>query len=743
MKLKGIIILITILLFSAIGIGIFQVRDNEKENLVEQSKNILSGFLSFEYEEGGTYGSLYYETFQGEKTLIADHILGEDIDSFVLDEESKLVFFIDENADLYMTEIGKKPKKLLGNIDRIGLKESESRRYLFCRRHDEAGLISHIVVDKHKRKAHEIKTMLNDEQLGLKHSRNSLKFEFDEETLTFCYADAAGNVYCSTSYKKPKLMSKETENEDEENQNTFYAKEETETDSYKPKEQYKISFEEKEDKTSLVIYEGDKGPQILMEDVRDYDMIKAGNEVYRGALKYSHIVGYYYSERFDVFIEFTKDKEMIVYSEQEEKGRTKFEATRKESYSGKEIELSPLDNKDFAVDVFKDIFWNDEAFLTSGSIFYAEDWSGDSALKLRDKKLLLTKLSEEEFKNQLANQKSRKEEKEKELITKKEATLFTKWYIGYVSKIPATYIEVINEDEENYVVQAQFETEDASYKNQYQVDKKHGTVAPLQEGKDDNSTENKDIMTYSIDNDMLWMIDEQGEKGRLFKVKVLDDEKKRRGEKEVKILWKKDHNIYFLVQWYDEYEEYIEADLYRYDLIERKATRLVEAFGVFDSEVEFTFEEERGTIRVKSLVVLHYIDHTRIDAITGEYLETIAQMPYIMEKESAEDDDLYDYEVISPKGKQDFYICEYNKKTKEKRLICKIDGSDYYAGYYPEPAVKVGDEIYFMDYTYYVKPGEVDRRTEDGERIPIYCKVNVKTGLVSRVKEKEYCSLLE
>lgn len=507
-------------------------------------------------------------------------------------------------------------------------------------------------------------------------------------------------------------------------------------------EPYEVHREEKKNKTSLVLYEEGKVPQTLIEDIRGYDVIKVDNRVYYGDLKYSRMKGYYYNERFDVLIELTQDKEMIVYSEKEEKGRTRFEIKRPDKYVAKEMELSPLGGEDFTLDIFKDIYWNDEVFLTHGSVFKIEDWRGYTVLKLADKELILAKISKEEFKEHIDSQKDGRQEKEKELVTDKEALLFTRWYIEYFNNTSPSKLEVINEDEKHYIVQAYFGSDDKSYKNQYHVDKQHGTATPLQENEDEKITAHKDVMTYSIDNDMLWMIDEKGEKGRLFKVKVLKDVKQKEGKIETKFLWQKDHNIYFIVKRYDELEEYIEADLYRYDLIKRKVVYLTGGYGAF-SDVDFEFEEERGTICICSVTAKHEVTILRLDAVLGEYLEAISPGPQVEDKESTKEDNVYEYEIIRPKGKSDFYICQYNKQTRKNRLLCKINTFSYYDAIMPGPVVKLSDEIYFMDYTYYVTEEDRENHVGKAGKPFVFCKVNIKTGVVNRVTKDEYIRFLD
>jgi hypothetical protein len=124
-------------------------------------------------------------------------------------------------------------------------------------------------------------------------------------------------------------------------------------------------------------------------------------------------------------------------------------------------------------------------------------------------------------------------------------------------------------------------------------------------------------------------------------------------------------------------------------------------------------------------------------------LEAISPGPQVEDKENTKEDNVYEYEIIRPKGKSDFYICQYNKQTRKNRLICKINIFSYYDAIEPGPVVKLGDEIYFMDYTYYITQEELDNREKGAPRPIAYCKVNVKTGVVSRVKEQEYINLLD
>ena len=106
MKRKGLWGAVGVLILAGIigcmCIGILKVHEEEK----------VEGYLVFNYDEVGPYGSLYYMTFTGEKTLITSHVLDEDSEYFRLDEDRNLVFYRDESGALYMMKIGEEPEQI-------------------------------------------------------------------------------------------------------------------------------------------------------------------------------------------------------------------------------------------------------------------------------------------------------------------------------------------------------------------------------------------------------------------------------------------------------------------------------------------------------------------------------------------------------------------------------------------------------------------------------------------------------
>lgn len=914
----GVCILAIILVFGVICGIIFELKKAQGGNEIKESP--LVGCLVFEYDEGGTYGSLYYQAFTGEKTLISDHLLGEDGEHFILDERRKLVFYKDEEGALYITEIGKDPKQIVTFIDEVGILESKSGRYLVCASYDEDKLISYFVIDKEERVAHEVKTGLNTDQLY----RGLREIAFDEEGLMLSYRDSEQHLYCSTAYKAPQLIANDyvrqadgiilymasdqkeggytflngrmkgellkagdisdflVENIDGKSTTFFIGKgkegeglymqrkgeesialargdvaefkyisetnklyyllsegnlvcldintahnsavakekelatkmdsfnispngmlvvgtrycrgsgknlyliteeavvslanaveasqvfdtyviyqgennqgyvktivnnkvvEETilpclECDDYlrenysvTPQGTYVTYFEKKEGQTCLMLYTKEQGIQTLIENVDNYDRVKINNRFYKSPLKYNQVIGYYANEAFDILLEMTKNQEMIIYSGGQEKGRVVFKVAKAEEKE--QLKFTPLSGIDFTIDIFKNTFWNDEVFLSRNTIFEKDDYLDKIELILADKTLTLISLDEAEFRNQLRGQRDTSKESKEELLTQREAILFTKWYVSYLGQEMPAYIEVDHEEGDYYIVHTYDNTHILSG---YQVDKRSGEIIPLERQATLAHREYKDRMTYNVEDDVLWMVDEQGNKGRLVNLDAFYKKDYDRVEETGDFLWQYGSNIYFVIKRYDALEEYNEDTLWRYDLIKRKATRLTETMSVFDRGVAYILEPERGTIRVEYCAYRHDLSRERINLITGEHQEWIAQYHHSGNCTITQEGELI-YEVVCPKGERSFFISEYNLATKEQRLLCKVDDGDFYAHFCPKDAIKVGDDIYFMDYTHYLTPEEAE---QDGEFEGAYCKVNVKTTQVSRVSKETYESL--
>ncbi len=452
------------------------------------------------------------------------------------------------------------------------------------------------------------------------------------------------------------------------------------------------------------------------------------------------MIGYYANEAFDILLDMTKDQEMIIYSGGQEKGRVTFEVGK--SDEKEEIKLSPLSGKDFTVDVFKDTFWNDEIFLSMDSTFTEANDEDKNKLIVGDKTLTLSKLDETTFRNQLKGQEGTIQASKKYLVTSDEAILFTKWYIGYWGQEMPGHIEVGYEEDDYYVVHTydrennETQEKNAMTSHQYQVDKRSGEILPL-----DTEIVHQDQMTYAVEDDVLWMIDEQGNRGRLVNLEALYLKANPRQEESGELLWQHGNNVYFIVKKYDTLDEYNEDTLWRYDLVQRKAVRLIETHSTFNRGVSYILEAERGTIRIEYCPGLRQLSRERIDPITGEIQEWIAQYPYNGRECSIAQEGELIYEVVCPEGEEAYFICEYNLNTKEHRLLCEVDTTDFYSRKNPEAAIKVEDDIYFMDYTYYLTPEEEAAR-ENWDFEAAYCKVNVKTAQVSRVSKETYESLL-
>ena len=880
----GILIVVSILVFGVMCGVIIKLNIRQGDNEAKESP--LVGFLAFEYDEVGLYGSLYYQTFIGEKTHIADHVLGKDSNYFILDERRRLVFYKDENSALYMAEIGKEPKQIVASIDKTGIEESKSGRYLFCLTYDEDGFISYVIIDKEERVTHEVGTGLSTEQLD----PNFSTIIFDEEALMFCYVDKENNLYCSTAYEAPQLIAEKVRDyvsqakgiilyaasDQEEGSYTFlngpmkgeqlkaeyiseflveniegeavaffrgrqedgsglymqrkgeesillaignvrnfhYTPQESKlyyldgesnlmsldisivdsvgrgkekklatdmsdfsispngkmvigksdfifggknlylmteegavllddhVEESKALDNYVTYFQRKDGRISLMRYTTEQGIQMLIANVDDYSMIIINNQFYKSPLKYGQVVGYYANEAFDILLEMGKNQEMIVYSGGQEIGRVAFEVGK--SDERKEIKLSPLSGRDFTVDVFKDTFWNDEIFLSMDSIFTEAGYEEKNKLILGDKTLTLSKLDEATFRNQLKGQ---AQASKKYFLTPEEAILFTKWYIGYWGQEMPGYIEVGHEETDYYVVRTydrdvnQAKGKDMAIPHQYQVDKRSGKIIPLDTEVVSKEVVHQDKMTYAVESDVLWMIDEQGNRGRLVNLDALYIKDYARKKESGEFLWQYGNNVYFVIRKYDTLDEYNEDTLWRYDLVQRKAVRLTETNSAFNRGVSYTLEAERGTIRIEYCPGRRELSRERIDPITGERQEWIAQYAYNgRECRIAEEGDLI-YEVVRPEGEEAYFICEYNQTTKKRRLLCEVDTTDFYARQLPEPAIKVEDDIYFMDYTHYLTPEE-EVAKENWEFEAAYCKVNVKTAQVSRVSKEAYEALL-
>lgn len=889
----GILILGSILVLSVMCGVIIKLNTRQGNNQVKESP--LVGFLAFEYDQVGPYGNLYYQTFTGEKTLIAEHILGEDSNYFIIDEGRRLVFYKGENSGLYMAEIGKESEQIVTSIDENGIWESTSGKYLVCTTHDDEGVISYMIIDKDEKVVHQVRTDCIREEYNGKYNNPLAVIMFDEINLELYYRNRERDIYCSKGYEPPELIKQAVsevigdknvilykEEGEQEGEYTFlngimkgeklkaeyiwsFTVEEIENQPvvffsasrtsnnglymqrkgeesillamgnvrnfhYTPQERklyymdgnnnlksidistvesvgsvgigkkkklatgmsdfsispsgkmvigksnsifegekiyliteegavllanhveeskvldtYVTYFQRKDGRTSLMRYTTEQGIQMLIENVDDYDMIISNNQFYKSSLKYGGVIGYYANEAFDILLDMTKDQEMIIYSGGQEKGRVTFEVGK--SDEKEEIKLSPLSGKDFTVDVFKDTFWNDEIFLSMDSTFTEANDEDKNKLIVGDKTLTLSKLDETTFRNQLKGQEGTIQASKKYLVTPDEAILFTKWYIGYWDQEMPGHIEVGYEEDDYYVVHTydreinETQEENARTSHQYQVDKRSGEILPFDTESVSTEIVHQEQMTYAVENDVLWMIDEQGNRGRLVNLEALYVKAYREQEESGEILWKYGNNVYFVVRKYDTLDEYNEDTLWRYDLVQRKAFRLTETMSVFNRGVSYALEAERGTIRIEYCPGRRELSRERIDPITGERQEWIAQYPYnSIECSIAEEGELI-YEVVCPEGEEAYFICEYNLNTKEHRLLCEVDTTEFYSRKNPEAAIKVEDDIYFMDYTYYLTPEEETAR-ENWDFEAAYCKVNVKTAQVTRVSKETYESLL-
>ncbi len=889
----GILILGSILAVGVMCGVIIKLNIRQGDNKVKESP--LVGFLAFEYDEAGPYGSLYYQTLTGEKMLISEHILGEDSNYFIVDEERKLVFYKDENSGLYMAEIGKESEQIVASIGENGIWESTSGKYLVCSTHDDEGVISYMIIDKDEKVVHQVRTGFIREEYNGKYNNPLSVITFDETNLALYYQDRERHIYCSTGYEPPELIKQAVSNvrEDksvilykvegeQEEEYTFlngtmkgeklravyiwsFTVEEIEDQPvvffsasrisnnglymqrkgeesillamgnvrsfhYTPQESklyyldgennltsldistvesvgsvgigkkkklatgmsdFSISpngkmiigksrsifgdekiyltteegavlladhveeskaldtcvnyFQRKDGRTSLMRYTTEQGVQMLIANVDDYGMIIINNQFYKSSLKYGGVIGYYANEAFDILLEMTKNQEMVIYSGGQEIGRVAFEVGK--SDERKEIKLSPLSGRDFTVDVFKDTFWNDEIFLSMDSIFTEAGYEEKNKLILGDKTLTLSKLDEATFRNQLKGQEGTAQASKKYFLTPDEAILFTKWYIGYWGQEMPGHIEVDHEETDYYVVRTydrdvnQAKGKDMAIPHQYQVDKRSGEIIPLDTEVVFKEVVHQDKMTYAVESDVLWMIDEQGNRGPLVNLDALYIKDYARKKESGEFLWQYGNNVYFVIRKYDTLDEYNEDTLWRYDLVQRKAVRLTETSSAFNRGVSYTLEAERGTIRIEYCPGRRELSRERIDPITGGRQEWIAQYAYNgRECRIAEEGDLI-YEVVRPEGEQAYFICEYNQTTKKRRLLCEVDTTDFYARQLPEPAIKVEDDIYFMDYTHYLTPEE-EVAKENWEFEAAYCKVNVKTAQVSRVSKEAYEALL-
>ncbi len=227
----------------------------------------------------------------------------------------------------------------------------------------------------------------------------------------------------------------------------------------------------------------------------------------------------------------------------------------------------------------------------------------------------------------------------------------------------------------------------------------------------------------------LWCMDLNGQKEQIFNMGSLYDKEYRDGKQSAKLLWQYEDQIYFSIDKHNTLDSYYKTALYRYDLKKRENVYLGEETSVFDHTVKYNLEPERGSIIVEYLHGKGELHRSRIEAMSGSFKEEIEGFI----DECGE----YVYEITSVGDQFEYFICEYNKANGDKKLICKIDANDYYNGFRQEQAIKVGDAIYFTDYTHYLTPKEI----ADGMTWPprmTYCKVNIKTKQVNRITQTAY-----
>lgn len=824
---------------------LMMVLKHMKSSKVQEKSGVLPlGFLSFEYEKLGEYGNLYYETFEGEKLLIATHLLGKDMEKFILDEERRLIFYIDAQRKSYMVEIGKKPKKLEIVGDGLFFEQDKSGRFIF----GPADKMDHfLIIDKEERKIHNINT-------GYRAGNTAFgNFFFEEDTKSFYFLNINKEIWCSREYKPAQkleqqdrfyidsegllrrrenkkegiwfeLVAKENPKKEqlkalwmhqgqekwliashvrgfayhEEAQELYFldgcqkvwyvdvntlnpdagiekkqvAKEiskittgdkgklvigiEQHRKSYQriyyiSKEgarllsetteesdlifdkllflydDYVIFIERQKEAETLKCFTPEREVQTLLEHVEDYDMIKLDKHIILGQLKYGQVVGNYYIEKWDTLVKFTEDQQIIAYNNGREVGSIYFDALQKLGHFDQRIELVPRRSNVFEINIFKDMFWNHQLVLGSPAALVRNDITDNSYIYTEQETITLIPQTEEEFDEKMQEELDDIEEQKKEqLVTPDEAVLFTKWYIGYKGESMPFKIVVDREEKDFYVVQT-----DAF--RQYRVNKQSGEVSGEATNLLDKiASSAKEEMSYKIEDDTLYMVDSAGNKGRLINLSALcygDDEM---DENERELLWHYKESVYFTTRCRNKEDDYREDLLYRYDLIQRKVVCLHLSTAYWEDQCAYSLEKERDTILVKTTLFKDYFCD-RIDRLTGEVRADVQQ-------EQIAREGAISYEIIGPEDQTDYFITAYHNDTKEEQLLCKADRSYYELEKVVYPAIKIGDEIYFMDYSHYLSDEEKDR---DVWPYPVaYCKVNVKSCEVTRMNEQErtfYC----
>ena len=704
-----------------------------KKGQVQDKKGGLPlGFLSFEYEKVGEYGNLYYETFEGEKILIATHLLGKDKKQFILDEERRLIFYRDAQRENCMVEIGKEPKKLGIVGSSLFSEQDKSGRFLF----GAANKIDHfLIIDKEKRKIHNINT-------GYRAGNTAFgNFFFEEETRSFYFLNMNKEVWCSRDFKPAKkleqqeqfyidsqglLKRREDIKEDiyfelvakgnprkeqvkalwihrgqekwlvapqvkdfvyyKEEQalyfldacqavwyvdaNTlspnagiekkqvakdiakitagqkgklvigierqrrccqrlyyissegvrFFAETTEESDLVFNKllfayDDYVIFVEKQGEVETLKCFLPTQEVQMLLEHVEAYDMIKLDKVTILGPLKYGQVVGSYYIEKWDTLVKFTEDQQLIAYNNGREVGRTYFDCFEQPGHLKRKIELVPRGSNVFEISIFKDIFWNHQLVLSSPATFVRSGITDDCYIYAEQEKIELLPQTEEAFNEKMEEDLDDIEAKKQEqLVTTDEAILFTKWYIGYKGEQMPIKLAVGRKEQDFYVVQA-----DAF--REYRVNKQSGEVSceaiNLFDKAENPSTEE---MSYKIEEDILYMVDSAGNKGRLLNLAALCDGDDEMDENERELLWHYKESVYFTTRCRSKGVGYREDLLYRYDLLRRKAICLNLSTAYWEDQCTYILEKERETILVKAtLYDKHFCD--RIDRLTGRVIE--------------------------------------------------------------------------------------------------------------------------
>lgn len=491
---------------------------------------------------------------------------------------------------------------------------------------------------------------------------------------------------------------------------------------------------DRDGQVSLMYYGLDQGKQTLLEDVNTYNLIKYDRVAYYSPMRAETLSGYYYSEHYDALVFFSKD-EMVIYNEGVEKGRIGYQVEEDEvarkllnkqlsegrTDENKRACISPKSKEAFTVELIRKGAYFKPCFLTNYSLLIQDYWRW--LLIMGDERIELDALTEEAFNLKLEEQKKQKEKQQVLEITHEEACVFVDWYMTCILGEDVADTMLCEEDDRYFVIEGIIK--DTPIKKKFKVDKQNGKVIPFEPEEKVVRVNEKNKVNYEIIDNVLWMKEEDHKKARLYLISSLYDEHFFPKDQWYEILGSDRENVYFLVGKKEDQDEYCWVSIYRYDLLEHRlieVKRIESAF--YGIDCKWYNEDE---LYIEYGIVRHYLDRICINKLTGEVTKSFTG-------DSLEEGNMC-YKILSPKLADCYYICEINKETGEERLLCKKDIPDYYAMKRCEYFFKVGDAIYFNDYTYYW--AEEEKQVAQNPPLTVYCKVDVHTGEVKRVTEEE------